>query len=73
VILPFTILRRLDCLLEPSKDEVLARYKVKSMSIIDVDRVGRRLAVWHPLCAYRLSTSPLPDRLCTVVEPGVEG
>jgi type I restriction-modification system DNA methylase subunit len=73
VILPFTILRRLDCILEPTKDEVLAEYKVKSMSIVDVDHVGRRLAVWHPLGAYRLSTSVLPDRLCTVVEPGGEG
>ncbi|ETT28766.1 type I restriction-modification system, DNA-methyltransferase subunit M [Rhodococcus aetherivorans] len=27
VILPFTILRRLDCILEPTKDQVLAEYK----------------------------------------------
>lgn len=27
VILPFTVLRRLDCLLEPSKDSVLAKHK----------------------------------------------
>lgn len=27
VILPFTILRRLDCIAEPTKDEVLAEYK----------------------------------------------
>jgi len=27
VILPFTILRRLDCILEPTKDDVLAEYK----------------------------------------------
>jgi hypothetical protein len=27
VILPFTILRRLDCIVEPTKDEVLAEYK----------------------------------------------
>ena len=34
VILPFTILRRLDCILEPTKDEVLAEYKkVKSQKI----------------------------------------
>ncbi|WP_395330749.1 class I SAM-dependent DNA methyltransferase [Novosphingobium sp. BL-8H] len=30
VILPFTILRRLDCVLAPTKDAVLAEYKVKS-------------------------------------------
>ena len=73
VILPFVVLRRLDCILEPTKDEVLARYKVEWMSIVDVDHGGRRLAVWHPLGAYRLSTSVLPDRLCTVVEPGGKG
>lgn len=27
VILPMTVLRRLDCLLEPSKDKVLQKYK----------------------------------------------
>jgi type I restriction enzyme M protein len=27
VILPFTVLRRLDCLLEPTKDKVLKKYK----------------------------------------------
>ncbi|MFM8299430.1 MAG: type I restriction-modification system subunit M N-terminal domain-containing protein, partial [Microcystis aeruginosa] len=26
VILPFTVLRRLDCVLEPTKEEVLAAY-----------------------------------------------
>nr|WP_086494246.1 class I SAM-dependent DNA methyltransferase [Novosphingobium panipatense] len=30
VILPFTILRRLDCVLAPTKDAVLAEYKAKS-------------------------------------------
>jgi hypothetical protein len=30
VILPFTILRRLDCILEPTKDEVLARSTICS-------------------------------------------
>jgi type I restriction enzyme M protein len=34
VILPFTILRRLDCILEPTKDEVLAEYKkIASMKV----------------------------------------
>src|SRR5258708_40329444 len=73
VILLFPILRRLDCILEPNKDEVLARYKVKSMSMFDVAHVGRRLTVRHPFGAYRLSTSVLPDRLCTVVWPGAAG
>ena len=29
VILPFTVLRRLDCVLEPTKDSVLKEYAVK--------------------------------------------
>ncbi|MHD0279570.1 type I restriction-modification system subunit M [Rhodococcus aetherivorans] len=34
VILPFTILRRLDCILEPTKDQVLAEYqKVQGLKI----------------------------------------
>lgn len=27
VVLPFTILRRLDCILEPTEDQVIAEYK----------------------------------------------
>ncbi|MGV0601364.1 type I restriction-modification system subunit M N-terminal domain-containing protein, partial [Mycolicibacterium pulveris] len=27
VILPFTVLRRLDCILEPTKEQVLTEYK----------------------------------------------
>ncbi len=34
IILPFTLLRRLECVLEPSKDAVLAQYdKVKAMNL----------------------------------------
>uniref|UniRef100_A0A5Q5CFE7 site-specific DNA-methyltransferase (adenine-specific) n=1 Tax=Mycobacterium sp. (strain JLS) TaxID=164757 RepID=A0A5Q5CFE7_MYCSJ len=35
VILPFTILRRLDCILEPTKDEVLAEYAKISATKVD--------------------------------------
>jgi type I restriction enzyme M protein len=35
VILPFTILRRLDCILEPTKDEVLAEYKKIQSTKVD--------------------------------------
>jgi type I restriction enzyme M protein len=35
VILPFTILRRLDCILEPTKDEVLAEYKKIQATNVD--------------------------------------
>jgi hypothetical protein len=33
--LPFTILRRLDCILEPTKDEVLAEYKKIASTKVD--------------------------------------
>lgn len=39
VILPFAILRRLDCILEPTKDEVLAEYKKLAKSKVDPDIV----------------------------------
>ncbi len=35
VILPFTILRRLDCILEPTKDDVLAEYKKIQATKVD--------------------------------------
>lgn len=35
VILPFTILRRLDCILEPTKDRVLAQYKKLAKTKVD--------------------------------------
>jgi type I restriction enzyme M protein len=35
VILPFTILRRLDCILEPTKDDVLAEYKKIASTKVD--------------------------------------
>lgn len=35
VILPFTILRRLDCILEPTKDEVLAEHKKITSTKVD--------------------------------------
>lgn len=39
VILPFTILRRLDCILEPTKDDVLAEHKKLTKSKVDPDIV----------------------------------
>src|SRR5690606_22982160 len=35
VILPFTVLRRLDCVLEPTREAVLAEYKARKDSGID--------------------------------------
>jgi type I restriction-modification system DNA methylase subunit len=42
VILPFTILlRRLDCILELTKELVLAEYqKVELMKVVDVDHIA---------------------------------
>jgi type I restriction enzyme M protein len=37
VILPFTILRRLDCILEPTKDQVLAECKKIASTKVDPD------------------------------------
>lgn len=37
VILPFTILRRLDCILEPTKDQVLGEYKKIAATKVDPD------------------------------------
>ncbi|WP_262285525.1 class I SAM-dependent DNA methyltransferase [Micromonospora sp. MA102] len=45
VILPFTLLRRLDCVLEPTKEAVLARHKqLKDMGLRNVDPVLRKTA-----------------------------
>lgn len=40
VILPFTILRRLDCILEPTKEKVLKKYQaVKTSSLQNIDPI----------------------------------
>ncbi|SCF10024.1 type I restriction-modification system subunit M [Micromonospora chokoriensis] len=45
VILPLTVLRRLDCVLEPTKDAVLARHKqLKDMGVQNMDPVLRKTA-----------------------------
>ena len=45
VILPFTVLRRLDCVLEPTKEAVLARQaELKAKGIRNVDRMLKRTA-----------------------------
>ena len=58
VILPFTILRRLDCILEPTKDEVLAEYKK-----IAVDEGRPRRAAEGQVQAALLQHLPLDLRL----------
>jgi hypothetical protein len=44
VILPFTILRRLDCILEPTKDEVLADSAQTEATQLDADLVSELIA-----------------------------
>ncbi|SCG53802.1 type I restriction enzyme M protein [Micromonospora echinaurantiaca] len=45
VILPLTVLRRLDCVLEPTKDAVLARHKqLSDMGVQNMDPVLRKTA-----------------------------
>ncbi|MCX9192857.1 restriction endonuclease subunit M [Carbonactinospora thermoautotrophica] len=45
VILPFTVLRRLDCVLEPTKDAVLARYEqLRAQGVQNVEKILCRVA-----------------------------
>ncbi|MEH0820715.1 MULTISPECIES: type I restriction-modification system subunit M [unclassified Micromonospora] len=45
VILPLTVLRRLDCVLEPTKDAVLARHRqLKELGVQNMDPVLRKTA-----------------------------
>ncbi len=43
VILPFTLLRRLECVLEPTRQEVLDAYTVHKESGIDIDLILRQI------------------------------
>jgi type I restriction enzyme M protein len=38
VIIPFMILRRIDCVLEPTKEEVIKRYKTLKGQLDDLDK-----------------------------------
>jgi type I restriction enzyme M protein len=44
VILPFTVLRRLDCILEPTKDQVLAEFKKRTAEGVDPSPFLTRIA-----------------------------
>jgi type I restriction enzyme M protein len=45
VILPMTVLRRLDCVLEPTKDKVLAKYEsLKGGPVKDIESILNRVA-----------------------------
>jgi type I restriction enzyme M protein len=48
VVLPFTVLRRLDCVLEATKAEVLKKYEqVKSMNIQNLDPILNKVAGYN--------------------------
>ncbi len=48
VILPFTVLRRLDCVLQESKEDVLMKYEqVKSMNIQNLDPILNKVAGYN--------------------------
>ncbi|OQX37366.1 MAG: restriction endonuclease subunit M, partial [Oceanospirillales bacterium LUC14_002_19_P2] len=58
IILPFTLLRRLECVLEPSKDAVLAQYeKVKAMNLPEDGMEKMLLRATSGLSFY--NTSPM--------------
>jgi type I restriction enzyme M protein len=58
VILPFTVLRRLECVLEPTRDAVLSRHKELADTSIDLDTVLPNIAGhrFYNTSPYRLST-----------------
>ncbi len=46
VILPLTVLRRIDCVLEPSKDKVVERCRTLKGKLDNLDSQLRRAAGW---------------------------
>ena len=70
MILPFTILRRLDCILEPTKDEVLAEYKKIASTKVDP---GVMLEAKFKLPFYNTPGGPSPPRWVTGASARREG
>lgn len=58
VILPFTVLRRLECVLEPTRDAVLAQYRALKGTSINLDLVlpGVAGATFYNTSTYTLAT-----------------
>jgi type I restriction enzyme M protein len=58
VILPFTVLRRIECVLEPTRDDVISRHKELEDTNIDLDTVLPNVAghKFYNVSPYRLST-----------------
>ncbi|MDS4032079.1 MAG: class I SAM-dependent DNA methyltransferase [Candidatus Contendobacter sp.] len=58
IILPFTVLRRLECVLEPTRDAVLAQYRALKGTSINLDLVlpGVAGATFYNTSTYTLAT-----------------
>ena len=63
VVLPFTILRRLDCILEPTKEQVIAAYKQAQSQKIDPSLFAR-------ICCSRIGWSFGSMKVSEQVVPG---
>src|SRR5258705_3279399 len=68
VILPFTILRRLDCILEPTKDEVLAEYNKVQGQKIDQGVVLKSTFKLSQVVVVVLATASAKARSTVVAE-----
>ncbi|MER2562646.1 MAG: class I SAM-dependent DNA methyltransferase [Myxococcaceae bacterium] len=75
VILPFTVLRRLDCVLEPTKEAVLAEKKVREKAKLNVEpfllkKAGQSFFNTSPLDLKKLIGDPaeIADNLRTYIE-----
>lgn len=58
IILPFTVLRRLECVLEPTRDAVLAQYETMKDSGIELDLIlpGTAQATFYNVSRFSLDT-----------------
>ena len=62
IILPFTLLRRLECVLAPTKDAVLAEYDKRKDSDLPLDAFLKKAAQlpFYNTSPMDLSSQPLP-------------
>lgn len=65
VILPFTLLRRLECVLEPTRDAVRAAYLAQQDSDLDLDLIlpgTKSTSLWFPSSVWELGTGSSASR-----------
>lgn len=62
IILPFTLLRRLECVLEPTRTEVRENYLAHKESGLDIDLILRQITRYpfYNTSEYSLGTSKAP-------------